>query len=81
MVAFFFVVDADVTAVEAIQASWRASKGSLANLSAIWLAWFGLSILGLAACGIGFFAASAIYSLATAIVYTRMTGTTALVTK
>ncbi len=74
MVAFFFVIDADMTAVEAMRASWRASKGSIGKLFAIWLGWFALSIVGLAACGIGFFAATAIYYLATAIVYLRMTG-------
>ncbi len=78
MTAFFFVVDADMTGIEAIRASFRASRGCLAKLSAIWLAWVGLSILGLAACGVGFFVTSAIYYLATAIVYLRMTGTPAL---
>jgi len=72
--ATFFVVDADLGPVDAMKASWNATKGHKGSLFVFFLAVFGIRFLGLLACCVGTFVAAQISSVALAIIYVRLSG-------
>jgi uncharacterized membrane protein len=68
----FYVVDAGYGPVEALEASWEATKGRWGSLFLLFLAGIGFSILGLACCCIGVLASSPLTMLFFAMVYARV---------
>ncbi len=73
-VAPFYVVDAKMGPIEAMRASWAATTGYKGNIFLLWLAFFGISIVGALACCVGLLAVGPLCYLATAIVFTRLSG-------
>jgi hypothetical protein len=74
--AQYFVVDRRMSPVEAISASWEATKGHKLSLLGFYLLGIGVVFIGLLVCCIGVMPASATLGVATAIIYTRLSGTT-----
>lgn len=72
----YFIVDREMGPVEALKASWDATTGHKANLFILGFYSLGVMLLGLAACCIGVMPAVAVMSVAQAVVFTRLTGTT-----
>lgn len=72
----YFVVDREMGAVDALRASWEATTGHKGNLFLLGLYSFGIILLGFVACCVGFLPALAVVSVAHAIVFTCLTGTT-----
>ncbi len=63
--------------IDAIRATWSETAGHLGRLFGLALRLIGIGLVGCAACGVGLFAATALSSIASAIVYTRLSGRTA----
>jgi uncharacterized membrane protein len=72
-----YVIDSDRGPVEAMRASWDATQGHKGSLFLLGLASFGVMLLGALACCVGMIAAMPVCYVAMAIVYTRLSGTTA----
>jgi uncharacterized membrane protein len=72
--AKFYVIDAGIGPVEAMKASWTATRGQKGELFLLLLAGFGLALLGLLMCCVGVLATTPIYYVATAIAFTRISG-------
>jgi uncharacterized membrane protein len=72
--AQFYVVDAEQGPVEALKSSWEATKGHKGNLFLLGLAAFGLAILGLLACCLGYYVAMPVAWVAFSIAYLRISG-------
>jgi uncharacterized membrane protein len=70
----WYVVDAKMGPIEALSASWQATKGHKGDLFLLGLVTIGLGILGLLMCGIGLLATVPLSYLAYAVAYTRMSG-------
>jgi hypothetical protein len=70
----FYVVDAKMGPIAALQASWAATKGQKGDLFVALLASMGVIIVGLLACGVGMFVAAPICYVAYAVAYTRISG-------
>lgn len=70
----FYVVDQRLGPVAAMQASWSATKGQKGDIFLLGLAAFGLGLLGLVMCVVGFFATLPLAMIAMAAMYTRMSG-------
>lgn len=70
----FYVIDRDMGAIAAMNASWEASKGQKVAFFVLGLAELGVVILGLAACGVGLLAAKMVVLLARTVVYLRVAG-------
>lgn len=70
----FYLIDQGLDPIAAMRASWEASKGQKAAFLVLALAEVGVLILGLAACCVGFLAASMVALLARTIVYLRVAG-------
>jgi hypothetical protein len=70
----WYVVDAKMGPIEALSASWQATKGHKGDLFVLGLVTIGLGILGLLMCGIGLLATVPLSYLAYAVAYTRMSG-------
>jgi hypothetical protein len=73
--AQYFVVDRRMSPVEAIAASWEVTKGHKLSLFGFGFLAIGVIFIGLLACCIGVMPASATLGVATAIIYTRLSGT------
>lgn len=69
----YFVVDQNMTSVEAISASWETTKGHVWEIIAIGLLSFGIYILGALAIGIGLLWAVPTVKLAQATLYKKLT--------
>jgi hypothetical protein len=72
--AEYYVVDAGLGPVEAMKASYEATKGQWGNLIVFGLVAFGLSLVGALACCVGVFVSGTVVSVAMAIIYTRLSG-------
>lgn len=72
--AQFYVIDASMGPIEALRASWKATKGHKANLFVFALIGGGLLLLGLVMCCFGFLVTSPIVWVGLAIVYVRLSG-------
>jgi uncharacterized membrane protein len=70
----WYVVDAKMGPMDALSASWQATKGHKGDLFVLGLVTIGLFILGLLMCGIGLLATLPLAYLAYAVAYTRMSG-------
>jgi uncharacterized membrane protein len=68
----FYLVDRNYGPVEALEASWEATRGHWGSLFLLSLAAVGFSILGVASCCIGILASSPLTMLLFATAYTRM---------
>ena len=65
----YFIVDKKIGALEAIKASWNATKGNVWNLIGFGLLSFGVMILGFIALIVGVLAAIPVVSVASVYVY------------
>lgn len=72
--ATFFVVDANLGPIEALQASWQATRGQKAELFVLSVLTCLVYIAGLAMCCVGLAAAFPLCMLAFAVAFTRVTG-------
>lgn len=70
----YFVVDRELGGVEAVRASWRATKGHKGKIFTFMLASLGVVIAGALACGVGLLVAVPVVSMAWTLVYLRITG-------
>jgi uncharacterized membrane protein len=70
----YYVIDANLGPIEALGASWRATKGRWGTLFLLGLASFGISMAGLACCCIGIVGAVPLSMLLFATFYTRVSG-------
>jgi uncharacterized membrane protein len=68
------IVDRRLGPMEAITESWRITTGHKMNLFIFGLLALGVLIVGLCACGIGFFLALPLIFIAQAYIYLRLTG-------
>lgn len=75
LAAQFYIVDAGMGPIQAMKASWSATRGQKGEILVLALAGSGLLVLGVLMCCIGTLATVPIYLLATAIVFTRLSGT------
>lgn len=75
--ASLFVVDQKIGPLDALTQSWEVTTGHKGNLFILMLAFLGIVLLGMAACCFGIFVALPIINLAIAIVYLRLSGTSA----
>jgi len=73
-IAPFYVVDAGMGPVEAMKASWEATRGQRGELFVLGLAGFGLSLLGMLMCCVGWLATTPLVYVAMAIAFVRMSG-------
>ena len=71
----FFVVDQKLGPIASLKASWEVSEGQKGNLFVLFLAEFGLMVLGVLACCLGMFVVIPVMMLARAIVFMKMSGT------
>jgi hypothetical protein len=72
----FYVVDQNMGPIEAMSASWNAMKGHKAHFLGFLLVSFLVALVGLAACCVGVIVAQAVIYVATAAIYTRVSGRT-----
>lgn len=70
----YYVVDADLGPVEAMKASWAATRGQKGDLFVLFVVGVCLSLLGILLLGVGLAATGPTFALAQAIVFTRMSG-------
>lgn len=70
----FYVVDADMGPIDAMRASWEATKGQRGQVFVLALLSFLIFILGVLACCIGALAAGPLVYLSWAIMFTRISG-------
>jgi len=70
----YFVADAGMGPIDALKASWAATTGSKGKLFLFGIVGFFIVLLGMLACCIGVFASAAVYSLAQAMIYVRLSG-------
>jgi hypothetical protein len=70
----YYVVDAKMGPIAAMQASWAAMKGHKGNVFVLLLASAGLMIVGVLACVLGVFVTAPICFVAAAVAYTRISG-------
>jgi uncharacterized membrane protein len=68
------IVDRGLGPMEAISESWRITTGHKMNLFVFGLLAIGVLIVGLCACGVGFFLALPLLFIAQAYIYLRLTG-------
>jgi hypothetical protein len=73
-IADYYAIDADMGVVDAMKASYEATKGQWGNLFVFFLVVFGIAIVGVLACCVGALVAGAVASVAMAIIYTRLSG-------
>jgi uncharacterized membrane protein len=70
----YYLVDAGMGPIRAMQASWEATRGQKGDVLLLVLAGFGLGVLGGLMCLIGIFATVPLWAVASAAAYTRMSG-------
>ena len=69
----YLIVEQNMGPVDAMKESWRLTVGSKLNIFLIGFVGLGVVILGLLACGIGIFPATAYINLMSACIYLRLT--------
>jgi uncharacterized membrane protein len=72
--AEYYVVEGKMGPIDAMKASWDATKGNKGDLLLLALAGLGLFMLGGLMCFVGLFATFPIFEVAAAASYTRMSG-------
>jgi uncharacterized membrane protein len=72
--SMYYVVDAEMAPVDALRASWEATRGQKGEILLLGLIGLGLGLLGLLTCCVGLLATVPLYSLAMAIAFTRISG-------
>jgi len=72
--ADYYAVDANMGVIDAMKASYEATKGNRGNIFVFGLVVFGISLVGMLACCVGVLVAGAVASVAMAIIYTRLSG-------
>ncbi len=72
--ASVYVIDANMGPFEALNASWRATRGHKWMLFLFILVCIGVALAGTVACCVGIFVASPLIYLAHAIIFTRISG-------
>ena len=75
-----FIADRDMSAGDALRASWRATRDNRGKLWVLALCAMPIQILGLALGGVGVCASTALVQIARAYAYTRVTGRSELPT-
>lgn len=70
----FYVVDAGMGPIEAMKASWSATRGQKGEIFVLGIAAVGLSLLGMLMCCVGLLATSPILYVAMAVAFIRMSG-------
>jgi uncharacterized membrane protein len=70
----YYVIDGEMGPIRAMQASWAATRGQKAQIFVLGLASVGITLVGLAACCVGFFGAVPVCSVAMTVVYLRLSG-------
>lgn len=70
----YFVVDQNMTAIEAISASWEVTKGHVREIIGIWLLSLGIFILAIIPFGVGLLRAVPTVKLAQATLYKKLSG-------
>jgi len=70
----FYLIDAGMGPVEAMKASWSATRGQKGEVMALSAAGFGLTLLGLLMCCVGTLVTIPLYYIAFAIAFVRMSG-------
>ena len=70
----YYLVDAGMGPIEAMKASWNATRGQKADVFLLVLAGVGLGMLGFVMCLLGILATYPLYAVAAAVAYTRMSG-------
>lgn len=73
--AQFYVVDQNMGPIDALKASWEATKGHKGNIFLFGLVAVLIGVAGYAACCVGVFAAIPLIMVAWATIYTRISGT------
>ncbi len=71
---FFFIIDKDYGAIEAISKSWNATEGETINLLLLFLAFYLINMLGMLCCGIGMLVTAPMQVIGMALVYRTLTG-------
>lgn len=71
----YYVIEQHKGPIEALSASWEATKGHKGNLFLLGIVEFFLVIAGMLACCVGLFVVIPVIAVAQAIVYTRLSGT------
>jgi hypothetical protein len=72
--AAFFVVDAKSGPIEALTASWNATKGHKGALLVFGIACLGINIVGAIPCGLGLVVTFPLCMVASAVIFTCITG-------
>jgi hypothetical protein len=72
--AQFYVIDAGMGPADAMKASWAATRGFKGEIFLLMLGGAGLGVVGLLMCCVGTLVTFPVYFLATAIVFTRLSG-------
>ena len=72
-----FVIDRNLRPFEAMRASWDATRGEKGKIFVFVLACVGVALIGVLACFVGVLAAMPVISIATSILYLRLTGSSA----
>jgi hypothetical protein len=70
----FYVIDAGMNPIEAMKASWAATRGQKGEIFLLMLGGVGLCLVGLLMCCVGMLVTFPVYFLSTAIVFTRISG-------
>jgi uncharacterized membrane protein len=74
----FYVIDAGMSPIDAMKASWASTRGQKGEIFLLTLGGFGLAVLGILMCCFGMLVTVPIYVLSTAIVFTRISGRVAM---
>ncbi len=70
----FYVVEAGMGPIDAMKASWSATRGQRGEVFVLGIAGFGLSLLGALMCCVGLLATTPILYVAMAVAFIRMSG-------
>ncbi|HLK37634.1 MAG TPA: hypothetical protein VKU41_12830 [Polyangiaceae bacterium] len=70
----YYVVDTNLGPVDALKASWEATRGQRGEIFLLGMAVVGVNLLGLLTCCVGLLASAPIGFVAVAIAYTRLSG-------
>jgi hypothetical protein len=65
----YFIADAKMSLAEAFRATWITMRGAMGKVFATFAALHGARVRKSPACGVGFIAGSAIWSLTLALIY------------
>ena len=72
--ANFYIVDAKLGPIDALGASWQATRGHRGMLLLFLVVCFGIGLAGTFACCVGIFVASPLIYVSQAIIFTRISG-------